>query len=67
MPGSNEAEQGTNQASVPMTNLHGILSRPDIMFFMLTDARTGYHNLKLDEQSSYLTTLSCPFGRYRYI
>ena len=26
----------------------------------------GYHNLKLDKQSSYLTTFACPFGRYRY-
>ena len=34
---------------------------------MLTDESSGYHNLKLDEQSSYLTTFSCPFGRYRYI
>ena len=26
----------------------------------------GYHNLKLDKQSSYLATFACPFGRYRY-
>ena len=25
-----------------------------------------YHNLKLDEKSSYLTTLECQFGRNRY-
>ena len=25
-----------------------------------------YHNLKLDEKSSYLTTFACQFGRYRY-
>ena len=30
------------------------------------DASLGYHNLKLDKQSSYLTTFACPFGRYRY-
>ena len=27
---------------------------------------SGYHNLKLDKQSSYLTTFVCPFDRYRY-
>ena len=27
---------------------------------------SGYHNIKLDNQSSYLTTFVCPFGRYRY-
>ena len=26
----------------------------------------GYHNLKLDKQSSYLATFACPFRRYRY-
>ena len=26
----------------------------------------GYHNLWLDTQSSYLTTFTCPFGRYWY-
>ena len=30
------------------------------------DASSGYHNLKLDERSSYLTTFSCQFGRYIY-
>ena len=32
----------------------------------IIDASSGYHNLKLDKQSSYLTTFSCPFGRYQY-
>ena len=30
------------------------------------DASLGYHNLKLDKQSSYLTKFACLFGRYRY-
>ena len=29
---------------------------------MLINESLGYHNLKLYEQSSYLTTFSCPFG-----
>ena len=32
----------------------------------IIDANSGYHNLKLDVQSSYLTTFTCQFGRYRY-
>ena len=32
----------------------------------MIDASLGYHNLKLDKQSSYLTTFACLFGRYRY-
>ena len=30
------------------------------------DVSSGYHNLKLDERSSYLTTFACQFGRYKY-
>ena len=27
---------------------------------------SGYHNLKLQVKSSYLTTFACQFGRFRY-
>ena len=32
----------------------------------IINASPGYHNLKLDMQSLYLTTSACPVGRYRY-
>ena len=32
----------------------------------IIDASSGYHNLKLDEKSSYLSTFACPFGWYHY-
>ena len=32
----------------------------------IIDASSGYLNLKLDKQLSYLTTFACLFGRYRY-
>ena len=35
-------------------------------YMSIIDANSGYHNLRLDKQSSYLTTFSCPFGRYQY-
>ena len=31
------------------------------------DAKDGFHQVKLDEGSSYLTTFWTPFGRYRYL
>ena len=31
------------------------------------DANLQYHNLKLDNNSRYLTAFSCLFGRYQYI
>ena len=30
------------------------------------DAASGFHNLRLDDQSSRLTTFATPFGRYRW-
>ena len=35
-------------------------------YLSLIDVSSGYHNLKLDEKSSYLKTFACQFGRYRY-
>ena len=32
----------------------------------IINVSSGYHNLWLDMQSSYLTTFTCPFGRYHY-
>ena len=35
-------------------------------YLSLIDTSSGYHNLKLDKKSSYLTTFACHFGRHRY-
>ena len=37
-----------------------------MQYMSIIDASSGYHNIRLDMQSSYLTTLACPFGRYQY-
>ena len=47
--------------------LNDILVRlAGVKYLKLIDASSGYHNLKLDEPSSYLTTVSFPFAKYRY-
>ena len=38
----------------------------NVQYMSIINASLGYHNLKLDKQSSYLMTFACPFGRYRY-
>ena len=38
----------------------------NVKYMSIMDASSGHHNLKLDEKSSYLTTFTCQFGRYRY-
>ena len=35
-------------------------------YMTITDASSGYNNLKLSKKSLYLTTFSCQFGRYRF-
>ncbi|GFO01004.1 Pol polyprotein [Plakobranchus ocellatus] len=35
-------------------------------FFSALDAAGGFHQIPLDEKSSYLTTFITPYGRYRY-
>ena len=47
--------------------LNDILQKLNNMQYMsIINASSGYHNLKLDKQPSYLTTFACLFGRYRY-
>ena len=38
----------------------------DAKLFTVVDARKGYWHVSLDKESSYLTTFSTPFGRYRF-
>lgn len=35
--------------------------------FSVMDAKDGYWQVKLSEESSYLTTFNTPFGRYRWL
>ena len=39
--------------------------RPDAKVFTVLDAKSGYLQLKLDYESSPLTTMNTPIGRYR--
>lgn len=36
-------------------------------YFSILDARCGYWNIQLDDESSYLTTFNTPFGRHRFL
>ena len=38
----------------------------NVQHLSLIDASSSYHNLTLDERSSFLTTFACSLGRYRY-
>ena len=38
----------------------------DIQYMTIIDARSGYHNLKHDKKTLYLTEFACQFGMYRF-
>ena len=47
--------------------LNNILPKHNnIQYMSIINVSLEYHNIRLDNQSSYLTTFACPFGRYRY-
>ena len=52
----------------PMPNIDEVL--PDLAkarVFTVLDAKDGFHQVELTEESSYLTCFWTPFGRYRYL
>ena len=38
----------------------------NVQYMSIIDVSSGYHNLRLDKKSSYLTTFMCPFVWYQY-
>ena len=40
---------------------------PDAMYFTVLNAKSGYLQMKLDYESSLLTTMNIPLGRYRWL
>ena len=52
----------------PMPKVQEILPHlPDAKVFSILDAKDGFWQVKLDEESSYRTTFWTPFGRYRWL
>ena len=62
---------GLNQALIRLVHrgliLNDVFLKLKIVkYFSLMGVSSGYHNLKLDKRSSYLTTFAYQFGRYKY-
>ena len=52
----------------PMRTVEDFASRmPNATVFSTLDARSGFWQIKLDHESSLLTTFSIPFGRFRIL
>jgi hypothetical protein len=51
-----------------MPTLEDVISKlATAKYFSVLDARSGYWAVKLDKDSSMLTTFNTPFGRYRFL
>ena len=64
-PGSLNAAIKREHFAIPtaeeiFAKLHGL------RYFSTLDATSGFMQIALDEESSYLTTFTTPFGRYRF-
>ena len=52
----------------PMRTVEDVASHmPNATVFSTLDARSGFWQIKLDHESSLLTTFSTPFGRFRFL
>ena len=62
-----KATPGINKAHTQGAYPNDILPKlNNVRYMSIIDASSGYHNLKLDDKSLYLTTFAFQFGRYRY-
>jgi hypothetical protein len=51
----------------PMRTIEEVVAEiPDAKVFSILDAKSGFLQIKLDEESSYLTTFNTPIGRFRW-
>ena len=52
----------------PMRPIEEVLKHiPNAKYVTVLDASNAYWQIQLDEASSYLTTFSTPYGRYRFL
>ena len=62
-----DLNQAVKRGHYPLTTLEELtLMLSDAKYFSVLDDTSGYWQIKLDEESSLLTTFNTPFGPYRF-
>ena len=62
-----DLNQAVKREHYPLPTLEELtLMLSDTKYFSVLDATSGFWQIKLDEESSLLTTFNTPFGRYRF-
>jgi len=63
-----DGDKAVKREHYPIPTVEEIAAKiPDAKVFTVLDAKSGYLQMKLDNESSLLTTLNTPIGRYRWL
>ena len=63
-----DLNKAVKRAHYPIPTVEEIVAKiPDATVFTVLDAKSGYLQMKLDYESSLLTTMNTPIGRYRWL
>ena len=63
-----ELNKAIRRPKYQMPTLEEILPNlANARIFTVLDAKDGFHQVKLDQQNSALTTFWTPYGRYKYL
>ena len=63
-----DLNKALKQPHYPMRTVEDIaLCMPNAIVFSTLDARSGFSEIKLDHESSLLTTFNTPFGRFHFL
>ena len=63
-----DLNKAVKQEHYPIPTVEEIAAKiPDAKVFTVLDAKSGYLQMKLDYESSLLTTMTTPTGRYRWL
>ena len=63
-----DLNKSVQRSHYPLPTLEDVATRINkAKVFSVLDAKSGFWQVKRDEDSSYLTTFNTPFGRYRWL
>ncbi len=63
-----DLNEAVERQHYPIPTVEEIIAKmPDCKVFTVLDAKNGYLQLRLDYESSLLTTMNTPIGRYRWL
>ena len=67
-PDPADLNKAVKREHYPIPRVEEIAAKiPDATVFTVLDAKSGYLQMKLDYESSLLTTMNTPIGRYRWL